>query len=345
MVLGSLCGKFMAFYSYVFSANYKGFKQKLKKISKRENKSYYGMLFDTYHSIFKYGIGLTDYLNYEFYKKDKKERKTYAGIKIQNKFYEIVSPSAYKKRYTIKPDFLADFKKYTKRDFVVPGKNSLDEVKKFIKKHDFFMSKPYDGLGGAEVKKVYSKDIKNIEEYFEECKKSRIFLEEVIKQNKELDKLCSASCNTIRIMTFNNGGVPEILWAGLRIGNGINPVDNFHAGGMATEIDMETGKLKYPALDKDLNEYEKHPVSNVKFVGFKVPYFNEIKKLVKQAALESNKILVVGWDIAVTDDGPVVIEGNRRPGFDVVQVASRKGRMDIINHVLDEYYKNNLNNK
>ena len=39
---------------------------------------------------------------------------------MQDKFYEIVSPSQYKKRYTIKPDFLADFKKYTKRDFIVP---------------------------------------------------------------------------------------------------------------------------------------------------------------------------------------------------------------------------------
>lgn len=335
----------MAFYSYVFSANYKGFKQKLKNIAKKENKSYPLMLFDTYYSIIKYGIGLTDYLNYEFYKKSKKERKTYAGIKIQDKFYEIVSPSAYKKRYTIKPDFLADFKKYTKRDFVVPEKDSLEEVKKFIKNHEIFMSKPYDGLGGAEVKKVYSKDIKNVEDYYEECKNNRIFLEEVVKQHKELDRLCKASCNTIRIMTFNNGGTPEILWAGLRIGNGINPVDNFHAGGMATEIDLETGKLKYPALDKDLNEYDKHPVSQVKFVGFEVPYFKEVKELVKQASLESDKILVVGWDIAVTDKGPVVIEGNRRPGFDVVQVASRRGRMDIIDHVLDEYYKNKLNNK
>ena len=109
----------MAFYSYIFSANYKGFKEKLKRVSKKEHKSYHGMLFDTYISIFKYGIGLSDYLNYEFYKKSSKERKEYAGIKIQNKFYETVSPSKYKKRYTIKPDFLADFKEYTKRDFVV----------------------------------------------------------------------------------------------------------------------------------------------------------------------------------------------------------------------------------
>lgn len=329
----------MAFYSYIFSANVKRFKEKLKEIAKENNQNYFKLLMDTYYSIIKYGIGLTDYLNYEFYKKSSEERKTYAGIKIQNTFYEKVSPSAYKKRYTIKPDFLADFKEFTKRDFVVPERCTLEETKKFIKNHEYFMSKPYDGLGGEEVRKVYSKDIKNIEKYYNECKENRIFLEEVVSQNKELNRLCPASCNTIRIMTFNNHGKPEILWAGLRIGNGVNAVDNFHAGGMATEIDLSTGCLTKPALNKDLKEFTHHPKTNVKIQGFKIPYFAEVKEMVKKASLRSDKILVVGWDVAITDNGPLIIEGNRRPGFDVVQVASRRGRMDIIEHVLKEIDK------
>lgn len=329
----------MAFYSYIFSANVKRFKSKLKEIAKKNKKCYTCMMLDTYYSILKYGIGLTDYLNYEFYNKTKEERKEYAGIKIQDSFYEKVSPSQYKKRYTIKPDFLEDFKKYTKRDFIVPERCSLEEFKKYIKKHDMFMSKPYDGLGGADVKKVYSKDIDDIEEYYNYCKDNKIFLEEVVKQHKELNKLCDASCNTIRIMTFNNNGKPEILWAGLRIGNGENSVDNFHAGGMGTEIDLDTGLLVRPALDKDLNEYTHHPKSKVKIEGFKVPYFDEVKKMVLEASLESDKILVVGWDVAIGEDGPLIIEGNRRPGFDLVQVSSRRGRMDIIRYVLSEVDK------
>jgi len=112
----------MAFYSYVFSANYKGFKKKLKKIAQKEHRNYLFLLCDTYYSILKYGMALTDYLNYEFYKKTKEERKTYAGVRKQNEFYEIVSPSQYKKRYTIKPDFLKDFSKYTKRNRRRSGK-------------------------------------------------------------------------------------------------------------------------------------------------------------------------------------------------------------------------------
>ena len=323
----------MAFYSYIFSANYKRFFDNLKNVSKKENKNFLGLVLDTGNCVFRYGFGLTDYLNYKLYNKNSKERKQYVSTKTENKFYETVSPSAYKKRYTIKPDFLADFKDFTKRDFIVPKEDNYNEFLEFLDKHEIFMSKPYDGLGGADVKKEYSKDIENKEEYFNNAIKNRIFLEELVKQHPDMNKLCEKSVNTMRIMTFNDHGKSRIIWMGLRVGNGINSIDNFHAKGMAVNIDINTGKLVGNAIDKDLNEYEEHPFTHVKFDGFQIPCFEEAKKMVLEASLRSDKILVVGWDVAISDKGPVIIEGNRRPGFDIVQVLSG-GRMDIINDVL-----------
>ena len=323
----------MAFYSYIFSANYKRFFDNLKNVSKKENKNFLGLVLDTGNCVFRYGFGLTDYLNYKLYNKNSKERKQYVSTKTENKFYETVSPSAYKKRYTIKPDFLADFKDFTKRDFIVPKEDNYNEFLEFLDKHEVFMSKPYDGLGGADVKKEYSKDIENKEVYFNNAIKNRIFLEELVKQHPDMNKLCEKSVNTMRIMTFNDHGKSRIIWMGLRVGNGINSIDNFHAKGMAVNIDINTGKLVGNAIDKNLNEYEEHPFTHVKFDGFQIPCFEEAKKMVLEASLRSDKILVVGWDVAISDRGPVIIEGNRRPGFDIVQVLSG-GRMDIINDVL-----------
>ena len=59
-----------------------------------------------------------------------------------------------------------------------------------------------------------------------------------------------------------------------------------------------------------------------------------------QAALESDKILVVGWDVAISDQGPVIIEGNRRPGFDIVQVLDDRGRLDLMEDVLASLNRN-----
>lgn len=329
----------MAFYSYIFSANYSRYLKNLKKIAKKENKNYLKLILDTGYCVFRYGFCLSDYLNYQLYNKNKTERKKYVSTKTENKFYETVSPSAYKKRYTVKPDFLKDFKKYTKRDFIVPKEDNYKNFEKFLDNHEVFMSKPYDGLGGADVKKEYTKDIKNRKEYFDNAIKNRIFLEELVVQHPEMNKLCDKSVNTMRIMTFNNYGKPEIIWMGLRVGNGVNAIDNFHAKGMAVNIDVNTGKLVGNAIDKDLTKFIEHPTTHVKFDGFQIPCFEEAKQMVLDASLESDKILVVGWDVAISDKGPVIIEGNRRPGFDIVQVLSG-GKMDMVESVL-----NNIRNK
>lgn len=329
----------MAFYSYIFSANYKRFLKNLKNVSKKEHKSYIGMMFDTVYCVFRYGLGLTDYLNFKIYNRNRKERKQYVSTRTENTFYEKVSPSAYKARYSIKPNFLKEFKEYIKRDFIFPNENNYQEFLQFLDKHPVFMSKPYNGLGGADVKKEYVKDIGNKKAYFDNAIEKGIFLEELVIQHSDLNVLCEKSVNTMRIMTFNDHGNPRILWMGLRVGNGINSIDNFHAKGMAIKIDIDTGKLIGKAIDKDLNQYEEHPVTHVKFDGFQIPCFQEAKDLVLKASLESDKILVVGWDVAITPNGPVIIEGNRRPGFDIVQVLDDKGRMDIVNSVLQDLNK------
>lgn len=324
----------MSFISYALHGNYKRYFNNLKKISQKENISYTYLKFDTIRSVLKYGIGLSDYLNYKFYIRNKEERKQYVGIKLQDKFYEKVSPSAYKNTYAIKPIFLKEFKKYTKREFVYPKEDNLKKLEKFLSSNECFMQKPANGLGGGGVKKVYKNTIKDIEEYYNYLKQNNCFVEQLVIQNKVMSKLCKESINTIRIMTFNDHGTPLIIWAGLRVGNGINPVDNFHAGGMGCSIDLKTGKIYSNAIDKDLNEFEKHPKSGLKFIGFKIPYFEEAKELVKKACLENDKIKLVGWDVAISEEGPVIIEGNRRPGFDLIQVLSDRGRMDIVEDAL-----------
>lgn len=328
----------MAFYSYIFSANYKRYFNNLKKVAKNENKNFIKLVLDTGYCVFRYGFCLSDYLNYKLYNKNRKERKLYVSTKTENKFYETVSPSAYKQRYTVKPNFLKDFKAYTKRDFIVPEEGKYNEFLQFINEHKVFMSKPYDGLGGADVKKEYSDQITDKKAYFENAIKNRIFLEELVVQHPEMNKLCDKSVNTMRIMTFNDNGKPRIIWLGLRVGNGVNSIDNFHAQGMAVNIDINTGKLVGNAIDKDLNQYSEHPVTHTKFDGFQIPCFEEAKQMVLNASLESDKILVVGWDVAISDKGPVIIEGNRRPGFDIVQVLSG-GKMDIVNDVLESKQK------
>ena len=94
-------------------------------------------------------------------------------------------------------------------------------------------------------------------------------------------------------------------------------------------------------IDKKLNESEKS-ITGIKFDGFEIPYWDEIKKMVLEAALVNDKVNIVGWDVAISKDGPVIIEGNRGPGFDLVQVLLKKGAKYMLTDLLSAAKKGNL---
>lgn len=316
----------------------KGYLKRINEAAIKNNKSSVIMFIDMMIWYIFYGATLTDYLNYEFYNRTFKERRKYAVVRTQGKFYEKVNPSKYKEFFTIKPNFLNNFKNYIGRSFYVP-EDGIDKLKEFLKNNKEFMIKPIDGLGGHDVRKMNRNEVKSINEFYNYLKDNRMFLEEVIKQHNKMNSLCPTSVNTLRIMTFVNNGRSEILYAAIRIGNGTSEVDNFHKGGMGVAINTKEGRLKGNAIDKDLNEYKKHPVTGIYFNKFEIPYWKETKKLVLDAAKVNQNIKVVGWDVAITKKGPVLVEGNRRPGFDLVQVLSKKGRKDIIYHVMNNLDK------
>ena len=322
----------MSIVSYALKGSLGNFLKNLEQVKEQTGISKF-KLFNKFLKCFMMkGFGYSDYLNYELYLKSTKEIKEYVSIKEQDKFYEIVSPSAYKTFFTVKPYFLKNFKDYVARDFFYDG--SLEELEKFLAQNKEFMVKPIDGLGGQDVRKEFTKNIKNTQRFLEELKEKRLFLEGYVIQHSAISAFCKESVNTIRILTFNYKDYSEILFATLRVGNGTADVDNFHKGGMAILIDLETGKLVGEAIDKKLKHYKVHPKSKLKFDGFQIPNWGIIKKTVLEASKVNSHIHIVGWDVAVTEDGCTLIEGNRRPGFDIIQVVSKRGRKDIMKRVL-----------
>lgn len=84
-----------------------------------------------------------------------------------------------------------------------------------------------------------------------------------------------------------------------------------------------------------LTKYESHPVTKTQIVGFKIPYWEEIIKMVTEAAWIVPQVRTVGWDIAVTKSGPLIIEGNDNWNKNVFQIPYDEGRQ----YVLDRYLK------
>ena len=117
----------------------------------------------------------------------------------------------------------------------------------------------------------------------------------------------------------------SILWTFLRTGQGDNEVDNMGAAGMGALIDTETGIIISNGVDWKGSEFEKHPDSNITFKGFEIPKWDELKETAKSLASELSEMHCVGWDLALTDNGWVLVEGNARPQCVTIQTFTKKG--------------------
>lgn len=328
----------MGLVQFALHGNYQRFYQELKKIGKDINKNPVLLFLDAGVSVIFFGSGLSDYLNYRFYNKNFKQRGEYATIGYQAKFYKKTARDP-RKIFCNKINFQNRFKAYTQRDFYYPDLG-VSELEEFLKKHKKFIVKPVDGLGGTGVRIEESKNIKNPSRYRDQLFKKELFLEEFIVQHKTWAKLCPESVNTIRVMTSISNGEPKIFFAAARVGNGKSVADNFHQGGMGVLVDYEKGILVGKAIDKELNEYVVHPATEVKFDGFEIPYWEEIVSMCLEAATVEETVHVIGWDVAITEKGPMIIEGNNGPGFDLVQVLEQHGTKYMLEEIKKELKQN-----
>ena len=94
-------------------------------------------------------------------------------------------------------------------------------------------------------------------------------------------------------------------------------------------VDIDTGCI-YAASDERCNYYTKHPDTNLDIVGFKIPMWNEALDFVKKLANVIPNVKYVGWDIALTEKGWVLIEGNEKGQF-LWQIPTKQGFREEFN--------------
>ena len=145
-------------------------------------------------------------------------------------------------------------------------------------------------------------------------------LEEFVTQHKELGDLNENSLNTFRVITTRAPRCgARVEYCILKLGVSAGPVDNAHDGGLYVGVDKKSGELFEVAYDESFTRHTRHPVSGIKFKGYRVSMIREVVELAERCAGLFPQIPLIGWDIAVSETGPVVIEGNSSPGLTNVQ--------------------------
>ena len=280
---------------------------------------------------YRYEMGFRDYVVWDIRLLNARERATW-----------MTHPKAFRLNKTLNaPDsrvllgdkirFLRDFSDLTRREWIDASTATVDELRAFLARHPRVIAKPAAGEGGAGIAIYDAADVTDVEAWRSVLvERDQTLVEEVLRQHEALNALYPDSVNTVRMITYRDADERlHVIASVLRIGNG-SVIDNFASGGMFTMLD-ENGVALYPGVDKQSNIYREHPVTGTPIAGFQVPFYDEVVAMIETAATRLPSVPYVGWDVAVTADGPALIEANHNSSvFQMKPSASgvRTGLLD-----------------
>jgi hypothetical protein len=174
-----------------------------------------------------------------------------------------------------------------------------------------------DGQILVNGKEISIKDLKDL------ISGGKYILQETVRQHPELNKLNPWCANTLRVITLTDGTNPGLLVSILRVGINRNFVDNASSGNLQIGIgpDNKLGEWAsqwgYPP-----RYFNQHPETGVPFVEFEVPCMDEVRRICLDIHRHLSYFFIIAWDVAITEEGPVIIEGNPVPDLMPMQMHS-----------------------
>jgi hypothetical protein len=138
-----------------------------------------------------------------------------------------------------------------------------------------------------------------------------------LRNHSGLADLSLGAVLSARVLTAFVDGDAEFVRATMKIPLGGAVVNNY---GIAAAIDFRTGVLgAASAHGPVLARYSTHPETGARIEGRCVPHWSAVVALALAAHREISQIPFIGWDIAFSETGPVLLEGNWNWGAEFLQ--------------------------
>ena len=183
----------------------------------------------------------------------------------------------------------------------------------FAQRHIKFIAKPNKGSFGMNTSIISVSDANDAQRVYDSLMNSKChswIIEELIVQTEDMSAFNPDSVNSVRIPTYRCNGKIEIFGCFMRTGRKGSVVDNAGVGGIFMKVDDDSGIICSDGFTEKGEQYEIHPDSKLRFKGFKIQRWNELKELAMKCHEELPQHKYVGWDFVLTDSGWVLMEGN-----------------------------------
>lgn len=286
------------------------------------------LLNDMFVARAKQRISFDEFFLYKFPEKTREERKEFISDDEHFSYLSILNNKETSKVFTDKGLAYEVFKEFYKRDAACVRDGAVtSSVRAFMKEHDRFIVKPLKDAFGNGIE-IIENDTGKVDEIIESLSQKyngNYIVEDLIRQSESMARFHESSVNTLRISTLRLNDRVEILWPFAKFGLGNAVVDNAASGGVLCPVDIDTGRIYRWAIDEKGNKYDAHPDSGIQFEGFVIPKWNYAIDLAKKLALVLPENRWIGWDVALTDKGWVMVEGNAYGQFIGMQLMLNKG--------------------
>lgn len=203
---------------------------------------------------------------------------------------------------------------YMGRNQLAMAKATPVDVLAFLNKYKRIIGKlnETDGKGF----KIYDSDDPNaVNQILEDAPD---VLEEYIVQHPRISEIYNQSVNTLRIHTIRNEREIRTVFLPLLSIGAAGSITDHPICNKALRILLAEDGTIISGVDR-WKCYEKmdcHPDTGYRVIpGEKLPYVREASELCLKAALRFPELRYLGWDVAITENGPVIVEVNGISGL------------------------------
>lgn len=155
--------------------------------------------------------------------------------------------------------------------------------------------------------------------------------QECLTPDSDINRICQGGLPTVRIVTLNDENGPQLFRACIKLTATGNVADNFwREGNLLAPVDGETGKMgkAATAMGPKGTYVSKHPTTGETIEGVAVPNWEQTLETAIAAAGLMPTAAMLGFDVAVCENGPVLVEANSDPHLMMLQTSHRKGVLD-----------------
>lgn len=324
-------------------ASFSKMKKAIRAVHKTSGKSSIGIFFDMIWCAIRYGAGYYDYQVFGFCNLNGEQRKTYVTRVISKKLNMFMNDDEYAHFFDNKDEFYELFKDYIGRGFLRLDTSTNEEIKEFVSKREWLFCKLQDAECGKGCERVRVSDFDTFDDLMAYFKKKKFCtIEDCIINHPAINKLYPKAVDSLRIITvLDSKKVPHCIYIVQKLGYNNRVIDN---NGLFAPVDIETGKIKYPFHSGDTTRgvvYTEHPDTHVKLLGYQIPFVKEAVDMCLKASVVVPQIRYIGWDVAITEKGPVIIEGNTYCAHDFWQLPphtpNKIGMLPTIKKYIPEF--------